>query len=108
MNGYFATIIRDRKAPEWNWDAYTAACAKLDTAEKAIEGLQAATEELCAEIQAVPESDLECRVNLPFAEGFSATLREIFFFPYWNMTYHQGQLAYIQTLYGDMEMHGMD
>jgi len=25
--------------------------------------------------------------------------------PYWNITYHLGQINYIQTLYGDSVMH---
>jgi len=31
----------------------------------------------------------------------------VMFGAYWNMTYHEGQIAYIQTLYGDRAMHGM-
>ena len=24
---------------------------------------------------------------------------------YWNMAYHEGQISYVQTLYGDQEEH---
>jgi hypothetical protein len=30
---------------------------------------------------------------------------EMMDYPRWNFNYHNGQIAYIQTLYGDKEMH---
>ncbi len=32
------------------------------------------------------------------------TMPEVFSFAHWNLTYHSGQVNYIQTLYGDREM----
>jgi hypothetical protein len=37
--------------------------------------------------------------------GAKMTFAELLFLNYWNLVYHQGQIAYIQTLYGDREMH---
>lgn len=108
MNRYFAGILRDRKAPEFNWAEYQAACNALETSEKALAELEKATDELVREICAFPEGELATMVRMPWGEGFTVPFQAVMFMPYWNMTYHQGQLAYIQTLYGDREMHGMD
>lgn len=42
---------------------------------------------------------------LPFNGGRDHAYLELFEFPRWNITYHLGQVAYIQRLYGDMAMH---
>lgn len=107
LNRFFARTIRELKAPEWTWEQYNAECATLDTAEKALQALDDATQDLVAAIRSVSETDLTVEVALPFGEGFKTSLQDLLFFAHWNMTYHQGQLAYIQTLYGDMQMHGM-
>lgn len=42
---------------------------------------------------------------LPFNGGREHTILEMMDYPRWNCTYHLGQIAYIQILYGDKEMH---
>lgn len=42
---------------------------------------------------------------LPFNGGRDHTIAELLDYPRWNLTYHEGQIAYIQTLYGDREIH---
>ncbi|MFZ4509161.1 MAG: DinB family protein [Fimbriimonas sp.] len=42
---------------------------------------------------------------LPFNGGRDHTKLEMLEYPRWNATYHTGQVAYIQTLYGDKDMH---
>lgn len=105
LNRFFAAAIRDGKAPEWSWDAYKAETARLDTPDKAQKALEEATDELATAIEGVAETSLDQIVSLPFGEGFAVPMRDLLFFASWNMTYHQGQMAYIQTLYGDREMH---
>ena len=57
-------------------------------------------------IEKFPVEALEKSIHLPFGkEGFDATMAEIAMFQYWNLVYHWGQLSYIQTLYGDRDMH---
>lgn len=107
MNRFFTATLRDRQAPELAWEQYKAECAALETADKAIEALHASTEEFVGVAAAVPDGTLQDRISMPFAEGLTMSVREVMFSPYWNMTYHQGQIAYIQTLYGDREMYGM-
>jgi hypothetical protein len=103
---FFAAILRDKAVPEMKDGEYEAACAKLDTVEKAVAALREGTGKLVAAIEAFPEDCLGDTIRMPFGPGFDATFEEIMFMAYWNMTYHEGQLAYIQTLYGDRDMHG--
>ncbi len=105
MNRYAAQTLLDRKAPPFDFSQYEAACAALDTADKALAELDAATSHLVEVILDFPEEDLETRIPMPWAEGFTMSFLEIVLMSYWNMTYHEGQMAYIQTLYGDTEMH---
>lgn len=42
---------------------------------------------------------------LPYDGGRDFTTKEMMEYPRWNCTYHLGQIAYIQILYGDKEMH---
>lgn len=108
INDFCAAILRDRKTPEgWSYDSYKAECAKLDTPAKAVQALGEATERLAAAITAFPSDALEIEVKLPFGDDFRASFLRVILMPYYNMVYHTGQIAYIQTLYGDTQMHGM-
>jgi len=42
---------------------------------------------------------------LPFDGGRDFTVKEMMGYPMWNFTWHAGQIAYVQTLYGDKDMH---
>jgi len=42
---------------------------------------------------------------LPYDGGREFTVLEMMDYPRWNATYHTGQIAYIQTCYGDKDMH---
>lgn len=53
-----------------------------------------------------PTEKLEETIDLPFGAGGSMrtfTMREMLDYPRWNAIYHLGQIAYIQTMYGDNE-----
>lgn len=52
-----------------------------------------------------PEEDLSIEIDLPFIEGLRQSMADIMAYPYWNISYHAGQVCFIQTLYGDKEMH---
>jgi uncharacterized damage-inducible protein DinB len=56
-------------------------------------------------VLAMPDSKLEETKWLPFNGGRDHTFLELLEYPRWNTTYHLGQIAYIQTLYGDKEMY---
>lgn len=42
---------------------------------------------------------------LPYDGGRDFTTVEMMEYPRWNFDYHAGQISFIQTLYGDKEMH---
>ncbi len=106
INPFFASILRDRAVPEMKPGEYEATCARLDTVKKAVGALSEATKGLVAAIEAFPEELLGDSITLPFGPGLPMTFEQVMFAAYWNMTYHQGQIAFIQTMYGDHEMHG--
>lgn len=41
---------------------------------------------------------------LPFEGGKKYPIMELLSYAHWNFQYHHGQMAYIETLYGDKEM----
>ncbi len=49
-------------------------------------------------IQAVPDDALSDEIALPMGKR---TVAEIISYPYWNMSYHLGQITYISTLLED-------
>lgn len=53
----------------------------------------------------MPDSKLAETRWLPFNGGRDHTFLEMLEYPRWNITYHLGQVAYVQTLYGDKEMY---
>jgi uncharacterized damage-inducible protein DinB len=53
------------------------------------------TERGIAALKTVPESDLDIEVPLPWA---TYTLGQIIAYPFWNMSYHEGQINYIASL----------
>jgi hypothetical protein len=58
------------------------------------------TEGLFEAIRAFPEEKLHETIELPFGKKTFAWW-EIMLVHNWNLTYHLGQVAYVQTLYGD-------
>lgn len=61
------------------------------------------TEELCQIIENLSDDELEKTVEL--VPGWTVTYRDVSIFHVRNLWYHVGQVNFIQTLYGDMEMH---
>lgn len=62
--------------------------------------LRANTETLCETIQNLSDDDLSQMVVAPWEQPY--TIAQAMFLHYWNTVYHLGQVAYIQTLYGDV------
>jgi len=53
----------------------------------------------------LPDERLAETKWLPYSGGRDFTMFEMMDYPRWNFTYHAGQIAFIQTLYGDKEMY---
>ncbi|HEY0867603.1 MAG TPA: hypothetical protein VGE01_09495 [Fimbriimonas sp.] len=62
-------------------------------------------EKLFEQYRGISDARLEETKWLPFDGGRDFTVREMMDYPRWNFNYHCGQVAYIQTQYGDKEMH---
>ena len=53
----------------------------------------------------MPDERLSNTKWLPYNGGRDHTFLEMLDYVRWNCNYHTGQIAYIQTLYGDKEMY---
>lgn len=73
----------------------------LDTVDKCYAATKESTARVVAAIASLKPDQLGVKKQLPWGEF---TVGEIAAFHQWNLTYHLGQINYIQTLYGDFEM----
>lgn len=103
---WFAIMLEKRTGTPFPMDDYPKMQAEraawsLDDCERI---MQENTERLAAATRATPDEDLEQVLTLPWGD-IKASLADIMAYHYWNVTYHLGQVNFIQTLYGDKEMH---
>jgi len=87
----------EQYAPYW---AQAAALTSLDACEQA---LRENTQKLLQVAESLSEAELNQTAVAPW--GRTYTLAEGCLIHHWNLTYHLGQIAYIQLLYGDTEFH---
>lgn len=101
---FTTNLLKTRAMPPIDSEAFGKKTAELDTVEKATAALKANIDTLSSVIESFPDADLDATIQLPW---FSTpqTFAQVMFICYWNNVYHQGQIAFIQTLYGDKEMH---
>jgi uncharacterized damage-inducible protein DinB len=78
-----------------------AAGALDDLAQRAV----SETARLCAYIASCPDHLLEEELTLPMGGGTTWTRADLLMHHYWNAVYHLGQVNYIQTMLGDLDMH---
>lgn len=79
--------------------------AQWTTAEQCEDQCNARLAKLADLYRSIPDEKLMTTRWLPYNGGRDHTVLEMMDYPRWNFTYHLGQIAYIQTLYGDKEMH---
>ena len=104
ITGFNARLLIDRAVPPMDMEAFQKAVSDLDTTEKAISALDASADALAGAIESFPSADLDQTIKLPWFEE-AQSFAEIMLLGYWNNVYHVGQICYMQTLYGDKEMH---
>jgi hypothetical protein len=101
-------IITDKPMPEWNEETM-AAIKKEQEQWKSIDDCQAECnrrlENLFELYRTIDDERLKNTKWLPYDGGRDFTVKEMMEYPRWNFTYHLGQISYIQTLYGDRDMH---
>lgn len=95
--GYTAELVQTR---QWNPDSFTEYGPRRDAllavGWKALqESLQENTRRHLAILRAVPSASLAEEIVLPYGKQ---TVAELLARPYWNMTYHLGQVNYIASL----------
>jgi uncharacterized damage-inducible protein DinB len=76
--------------------------SELTTRERALAKLRETTAALVTAILAVTDDQLETEFETPWGPY---SLADGCLHAYWNMGYHEGQINYIQTLYGDFAEH---
>lgn len=91
-----------------DWDPTRFEAAKVEmatwtTLEKCEEVHMSNLAKLFEAMRAVKDEDLEKTVRVAFAPE-PVPIASILTFHYWNVVYHQGQILFIQTLYGDNDM----
>jgi|YelNatPaOPRAMG01_1025707.scaffolds.fasta_scaffold05406_10 hypothetical protein len=104
-NMLVAQILNEHGMPPLDPEDIRQAHMRYDSLPKAIAALKDGTQSLLDAIESFSDRYLNDEVTMPFGGGTTKKYYEIMFMPYWNMTYHLGQINYIQTLYGDKEMH---
>lgn len=98
-------ILTARSMPEnIDWEAMEQEAAAWHTIEDCEAVCRAGTDELLNQIDAFPEGEMEDTVFLPFTNEHHP-FWDIMLYPNWNNTWHTGQIAYVQTMLGDREMH---
>ncbi|HEY3411479.1 MAG TPA: hypothetical protein VGM51_00330 [Armatimonadota bacterium] len=105
---WLTPLVADRKFPDitpGDMEKGREARQQWKTIDECEKVCQAGTAKLFAALRAVPESEFMTMVHLPFGGGFDMPLAAVMSMHFWNLTYHLGQVNYIQTLYGDKEMH---
>lgn len=81
------------------------ASARLATVEDCVEQARVQVAEWCGIVANFPDERLMDEVVMPFGGGMRMNLADVLGLPAWNMTYHLGQIAFIQLLLGDRAMH---
>ena len=104
VNQRLATVLSTGTAPPHPApEERNALLNTYDTEEKALTYLQASTQEVLEALYALPEERLAETTEFPF--GRPITLLFLAQFAAIHLMYHDGQLNYIHTLYGDTETH---
>jgi hypothetical protein len=102
------SILASDEPPKWDEASMAETRAEM-AAWTTIEECEAAglarLERLYEVFASLPDEKLKETKWLPFDGGRDFTYQEMTTYPRWNFNYHAGQIAYIQILYGDKEMH---
>ena len=102
LNEWVAQGYRTGNAPQIDWDDYKRQCDAKRNKADCLRWLQSSTDALATALAAFPADKLGDSVmdtvhNAPTTWADFAI--DLF---YWNTVYHEGQVNYIQVLYGDM------
>jgi hypothetical protein len=103
FNGIAADVVRGADVDMPSEDERQAFYASVDTAEKGASLIRSSVDELILAIEEADEAALNRRIVAPWGEPVTPYI--LAHIAASHMAYHDGQLAYIQSLYGDGEIH---
>ena len=97
LNGITAQVVVERKmAADFDYNEFTKTKDTLARKPEVLHTLlHSSTEKFIAAINSVPDEDLSVEIELPWGK---MTIAQILAYPYWNMSYHEGQIYYISSL----------
>jgi len=101
-------ILSSDEPPKFEGEEMAAQQAEMQTWTTVAEcqaKCNANLEKLFEVFGALSDDRLKDKKWLPFDCGRDFTFAEMMDYPRWNFTYHLGQIAFIQTLYGDKNMY---
>lgn len=104
----WAISIINGEEMDWSEEAQAAAKAEQEqwtTVEECEAECFRRLDGLFELFQSISDERLKETKWLPYDGGRDFTVAEMMDYPRWNCNYHLGQICYIQTLYGDKEMH---
>jgi uncharacterized damage-inducible protein DinB len=101
-NRKWAAILRTGQYMNLPEGTYSQAVERAADLSSASALLREATAELVAAIRSVPVDRLAETID---TEWGPYAIARCCFHANWNMTYHEGQINYVQTLYGDYDEH---
>lgn len=101
LNEWAAAAFQAGSVPAFDGAAYKAAIAAHKANNTALTAFQSATEALAAAVGAFAADSLGDTITNTIT-GQSCTWADFAMFFYWNNIYHEGQVNYIQVLYGDL------
>jgi hypothetical protein len=98
VNARWSEILARREWVVWPFEAFLERRHRLTTLELAIQQLRQDTQLVVCQIETLADDELENRIAFP---TYDATVAGCAMHPLGHMSYHEGQIGYIQTLYGD-------
>ena len=99
LNGSTVDIIETRTFPaDFSQPEFQRAKAELSQDWNALQSLlQENTTRVVARIRTVSNEELRVEVEMPWG---LMNMTQIISYPYWNMSYHEGQINYIASMLG--------
>ena len=97
--GQTVQMITERSWPaNYDFEQYLKEKANLAQDWDAVQSMLAEnTATVAATIRSVQDEDLGIEIQMPWGPF---TLAQILSYPYWNMSYHEGQINYIASILG--------
>lgn len=102
LNGYTADLILSRTWTMNDFSIYTNYKNEVCgwEAEKIKALLEENTRRVVDAVKATPDADLSLDIAMPWE---TQSLAEVCSYPYWNASYHEGQLNYLASILGCLD-----